>query len=191
MPRAKSPSPLGGRPEVNFSLDTLAIKRLASLLGRDSLIDLEINVLNEILTINLTSRKWLKKQKVKTTRANLIAALNKLLVDIRPFSDEKISGMDAETFEKLSPAIHQVEKIVNSRIVELKAHPRIIQENEMLRNTCPQLRIFFDHAAACNLKGDRPSLRKFVFEALSSANIWSGIDEAHLDRLDDYLNAKY
>lgn len=192
MPRRLPPS---GVESDRIPIPAETQKRMARAIGLEALPPWCTGEVGEILAWYLRTTETEKNRKHKTTRGNVVAALMNACKAVEAVTTVS-SGVDDETRRRLYPSgAHLVSKM-RERIAELEGTPRIYTVSESLRLVGPAFRGLF-----VKLRNDpmHPSadfmspshFRRFVFEAFTGAGIeLSGIDEAHLDRLDEFLNAE-
>jgi len=184
--RPKPPSP--DLPE-RFPLSAKTARSLAPLIGYEKLPEQCTTELEELLAVHLRAARAEKKSASKTPAGKVEAAIVKATAAVRQLT-RLDAGVDTETYRLLKPKADAFLAAAEARLAELSGQPRSLPHQDPLRLTCPfLLRIFERHAQqGFNTRGN---LRRFAFVALSAADIVSSsVDEAHLDRLDEYLDAE-
>lgn len=186
MPRPTPPSPV--RVE-RFPLKPEDRERLASHLGREELPALCADQLGDILARHLEAHRAEGNRQDKTTPGNVAVAIGRVCRAL-----EKLvaldSGIDVDTRRSLKPAADAFIFEAQARIAELQNMPRIYPRREILRLTGPYLRLIFKEHVQVGFD-ERRNLRWFALYALWAAGVDTrSIDEAHLDRLDEYLDAE-
>ena len=185
MPRPKPSSPV--RLE-RIPLSPGDCKRIALHLGHEELPALCADELGECLACHLKAVRADGERQNKSTAGNVEAAIVKAWRAVEELAALD-TGIDANTRRSLKPTADAFISAAQSRIAELQGVPRIYPHQEMLRQTCAFLRLIFEKhvQAGFNTRGN---LRRFAFEVLGTVDIDKpSIDEAHLDRLDEFLDA--
>jgi hypothetical protein len=171
-------------------------KRLAFQLGLEKLPADCLGAIQHVLTSAREHAAHVNAQENSTTAGNvrasiddacsaIKAAVNKCSALIAPNS-----GIDSGSHDQFQAAADSFISIAENRLEELEALPRIYPEKQILLATCPYLKLIFVRFAAPDFNSDRGRMWRFAFEALQAAEIKTqSIDEAHLDRLDVYLDA--
>ena len=171
-----------------FALDEKACQDLASYLGLDQLPKDCKQCVEEVLSSHLTSERELKKQKRRTTPKNVQVVLTDLRHALRPFLNES-SGLDADTYRLLHTLAKEMRAKVEQRMAELDAHQKLQGvEPELLRMTAPRLRGIFYCFAAENHKA-KVTLRRFVSQALTAAEIEHPKPDDNPARLDEFIES--
>lgn len=185
MPRAKSPLPI----EVErFALPAGASRRLARLLGRRELPGLCVDELGECLARHLDAGRAERERKNNAAAGNVESAIARACKTLEELVALD-SGIDAESLRILRPHAKAFITAGRDRIAELLRMPRVYPHQELLRQTCPHLRLIFERYVAAGANR-RANLRLFAFEALTAAHIETAdVSGRHLYRLDEYLDA--
>lgn len=186
MPRPKPPSPV----EVDqFPLTAQDRKRLGVSLGFELLPPDCADLVGELLANHLKAGRALRGREKGTTAGGVEAVIEKARNALEPFTAMD-SGIDADTFRRLRPLAGPFLAAADERLRELQGMPRVYPERELLRETCCRLRMIFEGYAAPDFKADLSARRRFAFDALTAAGIeLPSIDDAHLKRLDEFLDA--
>jgi hypothetical protein len=172
-----------------FPLQPQDQKRLALSLGFEQLPPPCAAVLGDTLAAHVTSARVLRERDNQYTAGGVLVAIVKACNAVEELTAVE-RGIDADTRRTLKPAAEAFLAAADERLQELRAMPRIYPERELLRETCSRLRLIFDQHAAPDFKVDRTARRRFAFDALTAAGIrLPSIDDAHLTRLDDFLDA--
>lgn len=186
IPRPKPPSP--DLPD-RFPLPSKTARSLAPLIGSEKLPLQCATELEELLAVHLRVAQAEPKRDGKTTAGKVEAAIVKATAAIRGLT-RLDAGVDADTYRSLKPRADAFLAAAETRLAELRGLPRSYPHQEPLRLTCPFLRRIFERHAYQGFN-TRGNLRRFAFVALKAADIVSSsVDEAHLERLDEYLDAE-
>ena len=184
--RSKPPSP--DLPD-RFPLSAKTARSLAPLVGYEKLPEQCATELGELLAVHLRAARADKKSAGKTPAGKVEAAIVKATAAVRQLT-RLDAGLDADTYRLLKPKADAFVVAAEARLAEMSGQPRSLLPREPLRLTCPFLRRIFERHAQHGFN-TRGNLRRFAFVALSAADIVSSsVDEAHLDRLDEYLDAE-
>ena len=200
MTRPTTPSNLRTIPKKSFEFGLAQKNDITKHLGLTDLPYGCIQVLQEVLNKHIHALETLDDLQNKTTPSNVKAALEKLRKDIKPFiavsknSDNKLvvlSGLDSDSYNLLEPTLNKLNVDLEKRIGELNDKEfRVILNLELLRETCPRLRMIFNKYSSSEMKNNLNALYSFTHEALISADIKSPGDNNHLSRLKEYLCAE-
>lgn len=186
MPRPKPPSPeLSDR----FPLPPRTARSLAALIGREELPAQCATELEELLACHLRAARAELERDRKTAAGEVEAAILKVTAAIRQLTALD-AGIDADTYRMLKPRADAFMAAARARLAELRGLPRTYPHQESLRVTCPLLRRIFEKHAheGFNTRGN---VRRFAYLALAAADIVaSPVEESHLERLDEYLDAE-
>ena len=187
MLRPKEPSPVV---VDRFPLTVQDQRRLALLLGLEELPPRCTALLGDLLAVHLKAARALREptQEIRT-RPGVAAVIAKARKALRPFT-EIDTGIDADTLQSLKPHVDAFLAAADKRLAELGAMRRVYWYRQPLYLTCPRLRVIFEEFAVPDIRSERRHLRRFAFDALTAATIeLRSIDERHLDRLDEFLDA--
>jgi hypothetical protein len=185
MPRPRPPSPV---PITRVPISVRDNKRLSRFLGLEQLPAKCADAIGEVLACALKIRRTEKSRTSKTTAGNVESAIAiaarelELLVALD-------SGLDDESRTHLKPAVDAFAAAAHQRVAELRKMERVLPHQEILRSAGPFLRVIFERYANPDFR-KLSNLRRFAYHALKSAELATGIDESHLDRLDNFLNAE-
>lgn len=188
MPRPKAKRPTPAHSD-RFPLPPRTARSLAALIGREELPAQCATELEELLACHLRAARAERERDGKTTAGEVEAAILKATAAVRQLTGLD-ARVDADTYRILKPRADAFMAAAQARLAELRGLPRIYPHQESLRVTCPLLlRIFEKHAhEGFNTRGN---LRRFAFLALRAADVvTSSVDEAQLERLDEYLGAE-
>lgn len=176
-------------PLDRFPLPARTARTLATLIGREKLPAQCATELEELLACHRRVAHAEQKRDSKTTAGKVEAAILKATSAVRHLT-RLDGGINAETYRILKPRADAFLAAAEAHLAGLRGGPRSFPHQEPLRLTCPfLLKIFERHAyEGFNTRGN---LRRFAFVALSAADVvsWS-VDEQHLERLDEYLDAE-
>lgn len=186
MPRSKRSSPeLSDR----LPLPAKTARSLAVLLGCQELPPQCATELEELLAVHLRAAHAEQERDSRTPAGEAEAAILKAMAAVRHLT-RLDAGVDADTFRILKPRADAFMAAAGARLAQLRGLPRIYPHQEPLRVTGPLLRTIFEKHAQQGLN-TRGNLRRFAFIALKAAGIvTSSVDEAQLERLDEYLDAE-
>jgi hypothetical protein len=186
MPRPELPSPAE---LARVGLSGGAYNRLAGQLGLKELPQPCRQRIEECLARHVESERAERERKDKAAAGHVEAAIARACKTLEELVSLD-SGIDAESLRVLRPHAKTFITAGRDRIRELLAMPRAYTHHVLLRVTCPSLRSIFQQHAQPGFN-TRAHLRLFTFEALTAAKIVTpGIDATHLDRLDEYLDAR-
>jgi hypothetical protein len=186
--KARPKPPSAGLPD-RLPLSAKTARSLAPLIGYEKLPEQCATELEELLAVHLRAARAEKKSAGKTPAGKVEAAIVKATAAVRQLT-RLDAGVDADTYRLLKPKADAFVAAAEARLAEMSGQPRNLAHQEPLRLTCPFLRRIFDRHAEQGFN-TRGNLRRFAFVALSAADIVSSsVDEAHLDRLDEYLDAE-
>ena len=189
--RSGTPRPRPASPELpdRFPLPAKTGRSLAVLVGYEKLPEQCATELEELLACHLRLAHAERKDESKATAGKVEAAIAKAVAAVRHLT-RLDAGVDADTYRVLKPRADAFLSAAAARLAELRGLPRSYPHQEPLRLTCPFLRRIFERHAHQGFN-TRGNLRRFAFVALKAADIVSSsVDEAHLDRLDEYLDAE-
>ena len=176
-------------PLERFPLPAKTARTLAALIGCEQLPTQCATELEELLACHLRVAHAERKRESKTTVGRVEAAIIKATSAVRHLT-RLDAGIDAETYRTLKPRADAFLAAAEAHLAGLRGGPRSYPHQEPLRLTCPLLRRIFERHAYEGFS-TRGNLRRFAFVALSAADIASwALDEAHLERLDEYLDAE-
>jgi hypothetical protein len=164
---------------------------LALSLGHEELPDRCAAALAEVLACHVEGARRDRERENKTTGGNVAAALVKTRNAVKELMAPD-SGIDDDTRRSLEAAANAFIAATEARLDELEPLGRIYPDLEQLRLICPCLRRIFEGYARPDFINERRHLRRFAFDALCAAgvDIPGSIDEAHLYRLDEFLDAE-
>jgi len=186
MPPPEPPSPV----ELErVALSREAKRELARLAGYEELPAGCTAEVGECLARHLEAEQAERERKNSATAGNVEIAIANACKAV----EELVAldgGIDAESLRILRPHAKAFITAGRDRIAELLRLPRTYAHREVLRMTCPTLRRIFEKHVRPGFN-TRGNLQRFVFKALRAAGIETPrIDEAHLERLDDFLDAQ-
>lgn len=185
--RAAKPRPRAPSPDLpdRLPLPARTVRALATLIGCEKLPAQCATELEELLACHLRLAHAERKRDSNKATGKVEAAIVKAMSAVRQLTGLD-TGIDADSYRVLKPRSDSFLAAAEARLAELRGLPR---QQEPLRMTGPFLRRIFERHAAEGFN-TRGNLRRFAFIALCAADIVaSSVDEAHLDRLDDYLDA--
>jgi hypothetical protein len=195
------PPPLLDVPDVkDFNFDASDRRRVARNLGLADLTPDLADAIAHAIACYLATSNGNRDTTVGTT----IAALAQLsrpgrVYDgaVARFADDRY-GVDYTTHSQLQPLARAVtsgnlgaraalEAAARARTVELRAHPRIAPDTEVLRFFCGVLRMIFADAASLDTARTWHNCRRFALEVLAIAGVEHANFDSHPERLDEYL----
>ena len=188
MPRPKPRRPSPAHSD-RFPLPPRTARSLAALIGREELPAQCATELEELLACHLRGAHAELERDGKRAAGEVEAAILKATAALRQLT-RLDAGIDADSYRMLKPRADAFMAAAQARLAELRGLPRTYPHQEPLRVTCPLLRRIFEKHAheGFNTRGN---LRRFAFLALAAAGIVaSSVEEAHLERLDEYLEAE-
>ena len=181
-------SPGAPTTDDRFALQAGARKRLARLLGRESLPALCVEELGACLAHHLDAARTERERKNNAAAGSIeeaIARACKTLEELVALD----SGIDPESLRILRPHAKSFITAARDRIAELMRVPRAYSHHELLMKTGPFLRLIFERYVR-GAANTRANLRLFALEALTAADIVKPrIHETRIERLDEYLDA--
>jgi hypothetical protein len=186
MPRSKPSAPVKAD---RVSLPASSWRRIASQLGLDELPELCRVRVEVCLAHHLKVERAERERKDKAGAGHVEAAIARACKTLEELVALD-SDIDAESLRILRPHAKVFIAAGRDRIRELLDMPRATAHHELLRLTCPVLRLIFQENAQPDFN-TKARLRRFVFEALRAVGIATpGIDETRLERLDEYLDTR-
>jgi hypothetical protein len=172
-----------------MTLPVDSYQRIASYLGLAELPELCKRRIQESLARHHRLERAERERKDKAAAGHVEAAIAsacKTLEELVALD----SGIDAESLRILRPHAKAFITAGRDRIRELLDMPRANTHHDLLRVTCPSLRLIFQEHARPDFRS-KAHLRRFAFETLNAAGIATpGIDASHLERLDEYLDRR-
>ena len=176
-------------PIDRFPLPARTARTLAALIGCEKLPAQCATELEELLACHLRVAQAEQKRGSRTSAGKVEAAILKATAAVRQLT-RLDAGIDAEAYRTLKPRADAFLAAAEAQLAGLRGGPRSFPHQDPLRLTCPFLRRIFERHAYQGFN-TRGNLRRFAFVALSAADVvsWS-VDEEHLERLDEYLDAE-
>ena len=188
MPRSKHKPPTPVHSD-RFPLPAKTVRSLAPLIGREELPAQCATELEELLACHLRLAQDEQEREGKAPAGDVEAAILKATAAVRHLT-RLDAGLDADSYRTLKPRADAFIAAAQARLADLRGLPRIYPHQEPLRVTCPLLRRIFEKHAyeGFNTRGN---LRRFAFLTLRAADVvTSSVEEARLERLDEYLDAE-
>ena len=182
-------------------MNARARKAVAKPLGLATLPIDPIRKLERLIAIYQATARGLKGTTPGGTLAvfdEIERSTKRLASALRYFKNDR-SGVDAETFDAMSPTAREclssIERLCSVAEVQrarLRKHPRVYPAQEALRYFCGMLRLFFERFAEPSRRtGPEASrfLRGFALAVLTEVGVDHADFESHPDRLDELLGA--
>ncbi len=155
MPKPVPPSLIAQIAIKNITLNARARKAVAKPLGLATLPIDPIRKLERLIAIYQATARGLKGTTPGGTLAvfdEIERSTKRLASALRYFKNDR-SGVDAETFDAMSPTAREclssIERLCSVAEVQrarLRKHPRVYPAQEALRYFCGMLRLFFEHS---------------------------------------------
>jgi len=205
MPRAKAPSPLSlsREPRDRCVLDDRYRHKISVCLGLTDMKSKEklthcLAVVKELVDNYGNVRSGLNKQSVKTTPANVVAALEIIQKKVTNTPSSiasvlrEIANLDDVTTDLLHASSHSIPAFLEAlkrRIAELSDRGKVRSSQEHLKFVGRYIAFLFDQFAVADLKKNRAKRREFAYWVFEIGG-GSPVDKRHLSRLDKYLDAE-